>query len=277
MERNFKQLLENRWNEHYTCLCVGLDPVIEKMPAEFQGFAKSCDAGVAIFSFNRYIIERTHKYVCAYKPQIAFYEQYGYNGLQGLELTINHLRQKYPSIPIIMDAKRCDIGNTSAAYAKGVFDFYKADACTVVPYLGVSKALKPFLDRKDKGIIIMCKTSNPDSGELQDVTLIGSKHYLYEEVATLASKQWNYNNNICLVVGATYPEQAEKIREIVGDDIPFLIPGIGAQGGDIEATVEACQDSKGLGMIINSSRGIIYADDPKTEAKRTMDEINKYR
>jgi orotidine-5'-phosphate decarboxylase len=231
-----------------------------------------------IFEFNKDIIDFTHDLVCAYKPQIAYYSAFGAE--HELELTIEYILKKYPAIPVILDAKRGDIGATAKMYAMEAFDRYRADAVTVNPYMG-GDTLTPFIDRKDKGVIILCRTSNPGAIDVQDIESNHEK--IYRIIARRASNEWNYNNNIMLVVGATYPAELAEIRAIVGD-IPLLVPGIGAQGGDVEKAVKNGITPDKTGMIINSSRGIIFAGSGRdyTNAVRIAaitlrDEINLYR
>ena len=228
------------------------------------------------------IIDATANLVCAYKPNSAFYERYGEAGIRALSRTISYSQKNFPHIPIILDAKRADIGSTNTGYVLSAFDQLGVDAITVHPYLG-KEALAPFLERKDKGIIVLAKTSNLGSGEFQDLLVGEDQEPLYQVVARNVAQNWNSNGNCGLVVGATYPAELRRVREIVGD-IPLLIPGIGAQGGDVAATVAAGRDSRGWGMIINSSRGIIYAsrgDDFAQAAYfatvRLRDEINACR
>lgn len=244
---NFQEKLDKIVAKNNSLVCVGLD----------QGE----------WEFNQKIIEQTHDLVCAYKPNFAFYEALGIRGWENLKKTAEYLRTFYPGVVTIADAKRADIGSTNAGYVKAIFEDLKFDAVTVNPYFG-REALQPFLDRKDKGIIILCRTSNPGSGEFQDL--------IWEKVARNVAGEWNQNNNCLLVVGATYPEELKKVREIVGD-MTLLVPGIGAQGGDVAKTVKAGLNSKKAGMIINSSRGIIFAQNPRLEAQKLRDEINKYR
>jgi len=227
---------------------VGLDVDLSKL-----------DKSTSIFDFNRKIIDATSDFVCAFKPNSAFYEMYGTKGIEALAQTIEYIQQK--DIPVILDAKRGDIGNSSTAYAKAAFEFLKADAITVVPYMG-EDSIKPFLDYKDKGVFILCLTSNPGSKDFQ------TQNDLYKQVAQKAVK-WNKNNNCCLVVGATKPEQLKEIRNIARDML-ILIPGIGAQGGDLGKVIK----TGGKRIIINSSRSIIYSPDPKAAAQKLRDEIN---
>lgn len=271
----FISLLENQWAKN-NFVCVGLDPVLEKLPKVVTQRYKKVNE--QYFEFNKQIIDATADLVCAYKPQVAHYEELGIEGWQALQETIDYLHKKYSTIPVIIDAKRADIGSTNDFYAKAFFDRMGFDAITVNPYFG-KEALKSFLDYKDKGIIILVKTSNPGSGEFQDLK-VGIKP-LYQIVAENIAKEWNTNGNCGVVVGATYPEELSKVRRIVGD-MPILIPGIGAQGGDVGATVKAGRSKNG-GMIINSSRAIIFASSgpdfakaARSETEKLRAEINKY-
>jgi len=285
-DRNFREMLEKKWDED-KFVCVGLDSEFERIPAHVG----NKEAGVfsSIVEFNRKIIESTKDLVCAYKPNIAFYEAHGSEGLSALQETTRSIRSIAPDVSVILDAKRADIGNTNAGYVKMAFEYLKADAITVHPYLG-SEALRLFLECADKGIFVLCRTSNPGAGEFQDTWVrTGSteaeKFYqpLYRIVAYSVAIQWNMNGNCNLVVGATYPKELQEIRAIVGD-MPILIPGVGAQGGDVEQTVKAGKDSHGRGMIINSSRGIIFASNGRDFAEAARREtlklhnlINQYR
>lgn len=259
----FIEMLENRWSEG-KFVCVGLDSDYAKLPESLRD-GNQRDAAEAIFEFNREIIDATSDLVAAYKPNTAFYEAYGQAGLLALTDTIWYIKDVVPEVPVILDAKRADIGNTNDGYVKFAFDECRADAITVHPYLG-KEAMKPFLDRADKGVIVLAKTSNPGSGEFQN---FGDGMKLFERVAQNVNDEWNYNGNCALVVGATYPEELQRVREIA-PDLPLLIPGIGAQGGDLERTLEFGRDSRNQGMIINSSRGIIFASsgDDFAEAAR---------
>ncbi len=256
-------------------VCVGLDSDYKKIPEHLKG-----DGQNAIFEFNKAVIDATHDLVCAYKPNTAFYEASGVDGIWQLRQTMMYLHEKYPEIVIVLDAKRADIGNTNDGYVRFAFDFLGADAITLHPYLG-GEALKPFLDREDKAAIILCRTSNPGSGELQDLKVDGKE--FYKHVAETVTTKWNAKGNCMMVVGATYPEELAEVRKIAGD-MTFLVPGIGAQGGDVEKTVAAGKNSQGAGMMINSSRGIIFAssgedfaDKAREETAKLRDEINKYR
>ncbi len=248
-------------------VCVGLDPDFEKLPDRF----KKTDNPQ--FEFNKYIIDETAGFTAAYKPNIAFYEARGDQGLRELKLTMGYLQKNYPDIFTVCDAKRADIGNTNQSYVSEVFDWLGADAITLHPYMG-KESLQPFLNRTDKTSIILCRTSNPGAGELQDLEIDGKP--LWQVVAEKVRDEWNEKGNCILMVGATYPGELKTIRELVGE-MDILIAGIAAQGGDVEQTVKAGINSQGKGMIINSSRGIIFSDDPAGEAKKLRDEINEYR
>ena len=287
LERNraetFTERLRRRWQEARTLLCVGLDGEIERMPEQFRrgltpGEASGTSAErerrieAALTEYHTAIVEATADLVCAYKPNIAFYEQHGPAGLRALIAIIAYIQKKYPEIPVLLDAKRGDIGSTSQAYARALFDIYGADAVTAQPYLGYD-ALEPFLSRADRGVFILCRTSNPGASELQDLSVdaeSGEAEPLYLRVARQVANEWNTNGNCGLVVGATYPEELRRVREIVGD-LPILAPGVGAQGGDLEATVRAGIDSAGQGLLISVSRSILYAstgDDFASAARR---------
>jgi len=254
----FQEKIDRIVKKNKSLVCVGLDSDVNKI-------------SISQLSFNKSVIEATHDLVCSYKLNTAFYESIGHEGIEALKDTCDYLRQKYPEIPIIIDAKRADIGNTNKGYVQFVFTYLGGDAVTVHPYLG-EEAIRPFLDCKDKGIIVLCKTSNPGSDEFQDL-MVGTKP-LYKIVAENVVKKWNVNKNCMLVVGATYPDELRQVRKIVGD-MALLVPGIGAQGGDLEATLKAGLNSKKQGLIINSSRGIIFAKNPREEAMKLRNSINK--
>ncbi len=255
-------------------VCVGLDSDFSKLPPHLK------DSEDPQFELNKAIVDATHELVCAYKPSSAFYEALGAKGIEQLKMTCDYIKQTYPEIPIILDAKRADIGNTNAGYVTYSYDYLGVDAITLHPYFG-SEAIKPFLERADKAAIILCRSSNPGAGEFQDLVSGGQK--LYQIVAKKVVNDWNKNHNCFLMVGATYPEELADVRKTAGD-MTFLVPGIGAQGGDIEKTVKAGLNSKKAGMIINSSRGIIFAstgedfaEKAREETIKLRDEINKYR
>ncbi len=247
----FIEMLENRWVKDQF-VCVGLDTEFTKIPEECK---RGLEKKEAIFNYNKRVIDATFDIVGSYKPNIAFYEEHGEEGIVALKKTIRYIKDRNPSIPVILDAKRGDIGNTNSGYVNLAFEELGADAITVHPYLG-KEALEPFLEKRDKGVIILARTSNSGAGEFQDLIIDGEPLYL--RVAKSVAESWNQNGNCALVVGATYPKELADVRSAVGD-MPILIPGIGAQGGDLEAAVKAGKDSRGWGMIINSSRGIIFA------------------
>jgi orotidine-5'-phosphate decarboxylase len=246
-----------------TLLCVGLDPEMERLPVRFQ------KADNPFFEFSKWTIEQTHPFTAAYKPNVAFFEARGLEGIHELDLTMEYLRTQHPGIVTICDAKRGDIGNTNRGYVFSIFDQMGFDAVTLHPYLG-KESLQPFLERNDKACIILCRTSNSGAGELQDLLVDGKP--LWERVAERVANDWNTNGNCMIVVGATYPEEMRSIRA-VAPELTFLVPGIGAQGGDIAAVVAAGLDAKGRGLMISSSRGILYSDDPAAAACEVRDEI----
>ena len=269
---NFYGKLDHAWRENNSLVCVGLDPDLDRIPPHLKSLPH------AVYDFNKQIIDATADLVCAYKLQIAYYA--GYAIEDQLTQTIKYLAENYPRLLIILDAKRNDIGATAVMYAKEAFDRYRADAVTVNPYLG-GDSLQPFLNRKEKGTIILCRTSNPGGDDLQHREIDGRP--LYQIVAEMAVKDWNQNENVALVVGATYPRELGEVRRIVGS-IPLLVPGIGAQKGDLEAAVKNGLADDGAGMVINSSRGIIYAGDgpdfaqaARKATQKLREAINQYR
>ena len=253
-------------------VCVGLDPEPERFAPSLQGVPN------AIFEFNRRIIDATADYACCYKPQFAHYAALGAE--DQLLATIEYIHRQHPGLPVILDSKRGDIGNTAGKYAQEAFVRYGADAVTVNPYMGLD-TLEPYLKWTDRGVIILCRTSNPGARDFQDLQIDG-KH-LYSIVAEQIATRCNGAGNCLLVVGATYPDELAQIRAVTGD-MPFLVPGIGAQGGDVAAAVRAGRTSDGRGLLINSSRGILYAsqgeefaDAARAAARALRDEINLYR
>ena len=253
-------------------VCVGLDPDMSKLPECVKNTDKP------FFNFNKAIVDATKDYVCCYKPQAAYYA--GENRDDELKMTIDYIHENAPGVPVILDVKRGDIGSTATQYAREAFDRYGADAVTVNPYMGLD-AVKPFLDYADKGVIILCRTSNPNSGDLQNLVCDGKM--IYEHVAIYARDKWNYNNNIALVIGATYPEELQHIRQLC-PEMTFLVPGVGAQGGDVEKVVKFGCDQTWGGIIVNSSRGIIYASKGEDFAEKSgvaarelRDLINSFR
>ena len=247
----FNQQLQSAWASQGSMLCVGFDPDPKRLPTALQGKPEG------IFEFCRDIADATADLVCAFKPQFAYFASQ--RAEAQLEKLIAHLKNKYPHIPVILDSKRGDIGSTADHYALEAFERYGADAITVNPYMGFD-TIEPYLKHHGKGVIVLCRTSNPGGSDLQFLNVSPSGEPLYLHVAKLAATQWNQSGQIGLVVGATFPEEIAKVRSIVGE-MPLLIPGIGAQGGDIEATVKAggIVGKPGTGMIINSSRAILYA------------------
>ncbi|MDX1992998.1 MAG: orotidine-5'-phosphate decarboxylase [bacterium] len=248
-------------------VCVGLDADYERLPIRFRQMQHPQ------FEFNRWIIEQTHEFTAAYKPNMAFYEARGDAGLRDLKLTLDYLHTHHHDIFTICDAKRGDIGSTNSGYVEAIFDWLGFDAVTLHPYLG-QEALEPFLDRTDKASIILCRTSNSGSAELQNLEFHGKP--LWMIIAERVRDFWNIGGNCMLVVGATYPEELRLVRELMGE-MTLLVPGIGAQGGNVEQTVRTGLNSTGRGMIINSSRGIIFATDPARAVQELRDAINQYR
>lgn len=277
----FQEKLNLAVQKSNSLVCVGLDSDFDKLPE----FIKSKEHPQ--FEFNKAIIDATHDLVNSYKLNSAFYEALGSRGVNELQMTCDYIRQTYPELPIILDAKRADIGNTNEGYIKYCFDYLQADAITLHPYLG-GEALQPFLDLTEKGIIILCKTSNPGSGEFQNMNVIASESTaisepLYKYVCKKVVNSWNKNDNCMLVVGATYPEEMAEIRALAGE-MTFLVPGIGAQGGDVEKTVKAGLNTQKAGLMIHSARGIIFASreedfaqKAREETEKLKNEINKYR
>ena len=269
---SFMQQLQTASRRAQSLLCVGLDPEPAKFPAQLQGDPD------AVFAFCRAIVDATADLVCAFKPQIAHFAALGAES--ALERVIAHVHAQHPGVPVILDSKRGDIGSTAAHYAHEAFVRYRADAATVNPYLGRDSA-QPFLDRADKGVVVLCRTSNPGSGEFQDLPVAGRP--LYQHVAERVANAWNTNRNCLLVVGATWPSELGEVRALVGD-LPFLVPGVGAQGGDVEAVVRNGATRDGGGLIISSSRAILYAGQgvdfaaaARAAAQAQRDEINRYR
>ena len=269
---SFVRTLDSAWQRTDSLLCVGLDPE----PSRFPGaLANRSDA---IFDFCRAIVDATAPFASAFKPQIAYFA--AHRAEDQLEALIAHIHEAHPGLPVVLDAKRGDIGSTAEQYAREAFERYRADAVTVNPYMGFD-SIEPYLAHPGKGVIVLCRTSNAGGSDLQFLESGGRP--LYQIVATLAAQKWNASGELALVVGATFPKEIETVREIVGD-MPLLIPGIGAQGGDVQATVRAGRTQAGTGMMINSSRAILYAgkgeDFAQAAAKAardTRDQINLYR
>lgn len=269
---SFIDALKRRWFDADTLLCVGLDPEPSRFPADF---ANDPDA---TFDFCRAMVDATAEFACAFKPQIAHFAAIGAE--DALKRLIDHIHTEHPGIPVILDSKRGDIGSTAQHYATEAFDRHGADAVTVNPYLG-QDSVQPFLDRADKGVIVLCRTSNQGSGEFQDLFVDGRP--LYQHVAKTVAERWNANGNCLLVIGATWPVELAQVRSLVGE-MPFLVPGVGAQGGDVEAVVRNGATRDGAGLVISSSRAILYASQgedftqaARAAAMKQRDEINRYR
>jgi orotidine-5'-phosphate decarboxylase len=251
-------------------VCVGLDPDSAKLPADLAGEPQP------LYAFGRRIVDATCDIAAAYKPQIAFYSAVGAE--DELAASIRYIRERAPDALVILDAKRNDIGNTAEAYAREAFERYGADAVTVNPYMG-EDSVRPFLARPEYGAILLCRTSNPGAKDFQDLLIDGLP--LYRRVAARAAAHWNQHRNLMLVVGATFPREMAELRR-AHPEISFLVPGIGAQGGDLDATLAAGLDAQGTGLLINSSRGIIYAGGGAAGAVRAAaaelrDAINRQR
>ncbi len=294
MNRNFQHLLERKWDEG-KFVCGGLDSEFGKIPesARRGGGKHEVHAANTVVAFNREIVEATKDLVCAYKPNAAFYEALGDEGLATLHRTIVDIRIMAPDVPVILDYKRGDIGNTNAGYVKEAFEFLQADAVTIHPYLG-QEAMQPFLDCKDKGIFVLCRTSNSGSDEFQGMDVCGDMvpgDYmpLYKYVAHRVTNHWNKNGNCGLVVGATYPGELKEVRGRAFG-MPILVPGIGFQQKDVslekqvEQVVSAGRYGRDLRMIFNSSRGIIFASNgpdfaeaARRETLKLANLINQYR
>ena len=270
----FIQKLSAAWASNNSLLCVGLDPDVNKFPAEL---AQQPDA---IFAFCKTMIDATADLACSFKPQIAYFA--ALRAEDQLEDICRYIKSTYPAIPIILDAKRGDIGATAEQYAREAFERYDADAVTVNPYMGFD-SVAPYMEWTDRGAIVLCRTSNAGGSDLQFLNVDGKP--LYQHVAQLVADKWNTNGQCALVVGATFPNELAQVRSIIGD-MPLLVPGVGAQGGDVAATVAAGKTADGTGMMINSSRAILYAkplaDESYTQAARrvaleTRDAINACR
>lgn len=269
---SFARQLAEAWRRNDSLVCVGLDPELERFPRPIA------DGPSPIFHFNKAIIDATADLVCAYKPQFAHYA--ACEAEAQLERTIEYIHRSYPEIPVILDAKRGDVGSTAEKYAVEAFERYAADAVTVNPYLG-GDSLEPFLKHADKGVIVLCRTSNPGGSDLQDLEIGGRR--LFELVAELASRRWNSRGNVALVVGATYPRELAQVRAIVGS-MPLLVPGIGAQGGDVAQAIASGRTPDGTGLIVNSARAILYASQgedfalaARTATQRLREEVNRHR
>ncbi|MFC0349747.1 orotidine-5'-phosphate decarboxylase [Undibacterium danionis] len=270
----FLQKLSSAWTTNNSLLCVGLDPDVNKFPVELAGQPD------AIYAFCKAIVDATADLACSFKPQIAYFA--ALRAEDQLEAICRYIKTTYPAIPIVLDAKRGDIGATAEQYAREAFERYDADAVTVNPYMGFD-SVAPYLEWKDRGAIVLCRTSNAGGSDLQFLDVGGKP--LYQHVAQLVADKWNTNGQCALVVGATFPNEIAQVRVLIGN-MPLLIPGVGAQGGDVESTVRAGRTANGTGMMINSSRAILYAkpvaDESYAQAARrvaleTRDAINRFR
>ena len=277
-ETGFNAQLATRWAAADSLLCVGIDPEPGRWPTPLV------DDPDRVFAFGKAIVDATAEYACAFKPQIAHFAAQGAE--EALARLIAHIHDAHPGIPVILDAKRGDIGSTAQNYAREAFDRYRADAVTANPYLG-SDSLAPFLERTEKGVVVLCRTSNPGAADLQDLPVLGADgrtRPLYQRVAEKAARDWNSCGNLSLVVGATWPQQLGEVRAIVGPDVPLLVPGIGAQGGDLEAVLAHGLNAGRAGLVISSSRAILYASSGADfaqaaglAARATRDLINRFR
>ena len=274
----FIDKLRARWRDADTLLCVGLDPDLARLPERFL-VDDALDAAEALFGFCRDIADATAAFACAFKPQIAYFSAHN-GGEAALQRLIAHINAAHPQVPVILDAKRGDIGSTAQQYACEAFERYGADAVTLNPYMGRDSA-QPFLQYNDRGCIFLCHTSNPGARDFQELPVDGEP--LYRRIARTIAGDWNADGNCALVVGATFPRELAEIRAIVGD-MPLLIPGVGAQGGDVEAVVRNGKTADGSGLMINSSRGILYAasgegyaEAAAQAARELRDTINRWR
>lgn len=271
---SFTAKLSAAWTSQQSLLCVGLDPDLNKLPSALKARPDG------VLAFCTAIVDATAEAACAFKPQIAYFS--ALRAEDQLEDLCAYIRERYPHIPVVLDAKRGDIGATAEQYAREAFERYGADAVTVNPYMGFD-SVAPYLEWNDKGVIVLCRTSNAGGSDLQFLEVEGRPLYLH--VADLVANKWNKNGQCGLVVGATFPQELAQVRQVVGD-MPLLVPGIGAQGGDVQATVNAGKTANDTGMMINSSRAILYAKQENGEeftqaarrvALQTRDEINRYR
>ncbi|MDY7577980.1 orotidine-5'-phosphate decarboxylase [Herbaspirillum sp. RTI4] len=243
---NFTSKLAAAWADNNSLLCVGLDPDINRLPPHLKGRPE------AIYEFCTAIVDATADLACAFKPQIAYFA--ALRAEDQLEAICDYIRTHHPQVPIVLDSKRGDIGATAEQYAREAFERYNAHAVTLSPYMGYD-SVSPYLEWPDRGAIILCRTSNPGGSDLQFLQVDGQP--LYQRVAQLVADKWNRNGQCCLVVGATFPDELAQVRRLVGD-MPLLVPGIGAQGGDVAATVAAGRTAAGTGMMISSSRAILF-------------------
>ena len=268
MTMTFLDLLHSASTRNNSMLCVGLDPEPTRFPAAMQGNPRK------IYDFCAAIVDATADLVCAFKPQIAYFAAHGAE--DQLERLMQHLRANAPHVPVILDAKRGDIGSTAEQYAKEAFERYGADAVTLSPFMGFD-SVEPYLAYPGKGAFLLCRTSNPGGDDLQNQRLasVDGQPLLYEHIAALVQGPWNKNGQLGLVVGATYPAEIERVRALA-PTVPLLIPGVGAQGGDAAATVRAGWRPNGP-IIVNSSRAILYASNGADFAAAARREATKTR
>jgi orotidine-5'-phosphate decarboxylase len=267
----FHSLLRDRWRDSGSLLCVGLDPDRSRMPAALardrSGIARFC----------KDIVDATAEFACAFKPQVAYFAAEGAEA--ELETVCAHILENHPGIPLILDAKRGDIGDTARMYAREAFERYGAHAVTVNPWMG-GDTLAPYQEHEGRGIVVLCRTSNPGSGEFQSLAADGQPMYIH--VARRAATEWSKRGDVSLVVGATYPAELAGVRAVVGD-MPILVPGVGAQGGDPAEVVRSGAGPSGAGLIVNSSRAVLYADaadhmaGATRVARETRDALNAAR
>jgi len=247
MALKFSERLDRAHAAADSLVCVGLDPDLARLPDDLRSDDEP------LLAFNRRIVDATHDLCAAYKPQIAFYSALGKEA--ELAASIRYIRERAPAALVILDAKRGDIGNTAEAYAREAFERYDADAVTVNPYMG-EDAVLPFLARPERGAVLLCRTSNPGGHDFQDLVIDGLP--LYRRVAQRAATRWNRHGNLMLVVGATRPQEMAELRR-AHPELSFLVPGIGAQGGDLEGILSVGLDAGGKGLLVSSSRAVIYA------------------
>lgn len=259
---NFKQKFKEITVKNNSLVCVGLDPDTQKIPEEFKKNSEP------LFSFNKHVIDQTAGEVCAYKPNSAFYEAYGAHGIEQLKKTIDYIKDIYPEIPVILDAKRGDIGNTSTHYARFAYEYLGADALTAYVYMGHDSVV-PFLKYEDKMTFLLIRTSNPDAHQFQDMKIGEYPYYL-----ALAHKihEWK-EDNFGIFVGATYPKELATVREVFPHRV-FLTAGVGAQEATLEEVIKAGVDREGKNLIVNSSRSIIYSQNPRKEVELLRNRIN---
>lgn len=269
---HFMQSLKQAWKQNNSLVCVGLDPEPAKFPTHLY------DDPDAVLTFCCAIVDATADLVCAFKPQIAHFA--ALRAEETLERLIAYIHATCPAVPVILDAKRGDIGSTAQHYVNEAFDRYGADAVTLNPYLG-RDSIQPFLDHADKGVILLCRTSNPGGADFQALDCGGQPLYL--RVAQTVAREWNTHGNCALVCGATWPEELGQVRAAVGD-MPLLVPGIGAQGGDVAAVLKHGRSSDGSGLLISSSRAILYASNgedfaqaARAAAEQLQQAINRCR